>query len=56
MKSDSVLSFGITLDQAKRICEYYGKDINKVEEYEVCDMLDQIIKDLDMTTNEDLLF
>lgn len=56
MKSDSVLSFGITLDQAKRICEYYGKDINEVEEYEVCTMLNQIIDDLDMTVKDDLPF
>lgn len=46
MKSDSVLSFGITLDQAQRICEYYGKDINKVEGYEICELLDEIIDNL----------
>ena len=56
MKDDSVLSFGITVDQAKRICEYYGKDINTVQGYEVCEMLDQIIDDLDMTIKEDLPF
>ena len=46
MKSDSVLSFGITMDQAKKICEYYGTDINKVEGYEVCELLDRLIDDI----------
>lgn len=48
MKSDSVLSFGITLDQAKRICEYYGKDINQLEGYEICELLDKIIDELEV--------
>ena len=46
MKSDSVLSFGITMDQAKKICDYYGKDINKLEGYEVCELLDKLIAKL----------
>lgn len=46
MKSDSVLSFGITMDQAKKICDYYGKDINKLEGYEVCELLDKLIDDI----------
>ena len=48
MKSDSVLSFSITLDQAKRICKYYGKDINTVEEHEICGLLDKIINNLEV--------
>jgi len=54
--SDNLLYYGITMEQAKRICEYYGKDINTVEGYEICDMLDQIIKDLDMTDKDMLPF
>lgn len=46
MKSDSVITFGITLDRAKKICEYYGKDINKVQGYEVCELLDRLIDDI----------
>ena len=46
MKSDSVISFGITLDQAKKICEYYGEDINKIQGYEVCELLDRLIDDI----------
>lgn len=56
MKSDSVLNFGITLEQAERICEYYGKDINKLEGYEVCELLDEIIDELDMSVKDDLPF
>lgn len=54
--SDNMLYYGITMEQAQKICEYYGKDINKIEEYEIGDMLDQIIKDLDMTDKDMLPF
>ena len=43
MKSDSVLSFGITAEQAKQICDYFGKDINKLQGYEICELLDKLI-------------
>lgn len=56
MKSDSILNFGITLEQAQRICEYYGRDINKLEGYEVCELLDRIIDELDMSVKDDLPF
>ncbi len=46
MKSDSVLNFGITQEQAEILCKYYNKDINKVEGYEVCELLDKAIDEL----------
>lgn len=46
MNSDSVLTFGITMDQAQKICEYYGKDISQLQGYEVCELLDKLIDDI----------
>lgn len=46
MNSDSVISFGITQEQAEILCKYYNKDIRKIEGYEVCELLDRTIDDL----------
>ena len=37
------IKFNLTYEQAKDICEHYGKDISKMEEWEVCELLDQLI-------------
>ena len=35
--------FHITLDQAEIIAKHFGRDINDLEEYEICELLDKII-------------
>ena len=44
--SDSVMSYSLTKDQVQAICDHFGKDVKDVEEYEVCEMLDDIINTL----------
>lgn len=56
MEQENYIPYKITDEQAKRICEYYGKDINQLEEYEICELLDKIIDELDMTIKDDLPF
>ena len=51
--SNSVLSFNVTKEQAIKICEHFGKDINKMEDYEVCELLDKIIDNLTVNDLED---
>lgn len=43
---DFIINFHITRDQADAICEHFGKTVNELEEYEICELLDQIIDEL----------
>lgn len=43
---DFVISFPVTEDQAAKVCEHYGKNINDLQEYEICELLDRIIDEL----------
>lgn len=43
---DYIINFHITKDQAEIICEHFNKNLNDLEEYEVCELLDQIIDEL----------
>ena len=45
------IDFKITEDQAKLICKYWNKDYTKLDEYEICELLDKTIDEL----NEELL-
>lgn len=38
--------FHITLGQAEAIANHFGKNIKDLEEYEICEMLDNIIDHL----------
>lgn len=40
------IDYKITLEQAEIICKYFNKDINKLEEYEICELLDKVIDKL----------
>lgn len=35
--------YHITLDQATAVAKHFGKDVNNLEEYEICELLDKII-------------
>lgn len=37
------ITFLLTYEQATSICEKFGKNIDDLEEYEVCELLDKII-------------
>lgn len=37
--------FHLTYGQAKDICEHYGADIGKMENWEICELLDKLIDD-----------
>lgn len=43
---DDTILFHISMDQAKLLCDHYNVDINKVEEYEICELLDKLIDTL----------
>lgn len=38
--------FHITLKQAEAIAEHFGESVDNLEEYEICEMLDEIIDHL----------
>lgn len=37
------INFVFTKDQQQLVAEYYGKDINELQEFEICELLDQLI-------------
>lgn len=41
--SDDTILFHISLDQAKLLCDHFNVDINEMEEYEICELLDRLI-------------
>jgi len=43
MEQESNILFHITNDQADIIAKHFGKDVNNLEEYEICELLDKII-------------
>lgn len=44
--SNNTLGYVITQDQAEKICNHFNKDINSLENYEICELLDNIIDNL----------
>lgn len=39
-------NFMLTKEQAEVICEYFGKNVDETEWYEICEMLDKVIDNL----------
>lgn len=37
------INFILTPDQAEDICDYYRKDINDMQDWEICELLDDLI-------------
>ena len=46
MEQLNYIDFKITEDQAKLICKYWNKDYTKLEDYEICELLDKTIDEL----------
>lgn len=46
MKQENTILYHITLEQAEAIAKHFKKDIKDVEEYEIAEMLDEIIDHL----------
>lgn len=40
---DNTILYYITEEQARAICNHYNKDISKLEEYEISELLDKLI-------------
>ena len=43
---ENVILFHLTQDQAETICKHYGKDMSILEEYEITELLDRYIDEL----------
>lgn len=43
---ENTIPFQITYEQAKKICSHCYKDIDKLEDYEICELLDNILDNL----------
>ena len=41
------IKFELTIEQAKTICKHFGKDYSKMQVWEICELLDKIIDNLD---------
>lgn len=39
------INFILTREQAEDICKYYKKNINEMEDWEICELLDKLIDD-----------
>ena len=37
------INFTLTPEQAEDICKHFGENINELEEYEICELLDRLI-------------
>ena len=46
MEQENSILFHITLEQAEAIAKHFGKNVNDLEEYEIWEMLDEIIDHL----------
>ena len=42
-EQENNIIYHITLNQAETIAKHFGRDINDLEEYEICELLDKII-------------
>lgn len=43
---DYIINYHITEDQAKAICAHFNKNFEDMEEYDICELLDEIIDHL----------
>ena len=46
MEAENYIDFHITEDQAKTIAAYFYKEYDKLEDYEICELLDKLIDNL----------
>ena len=46
MEQENSILFHITLDQAELLAKHFNRDINDLEEYEICELLDKLIDSL----------
>ena len=46
MEQENIIIFHITEGQAEAIAKHFNKNINELEEYEICELLDEIIDHL----------
>lgn len=37
------INYILTREQAEDICKHYGQDVSKLEDYEICELLDLLI-------------
>lgn len=44
--TNNTLGYVLTEDQAIKICKHFNKDINSLKNYEICELLDQLIDNL----------
>lgn len=44
---DFLITYHITEDQAKKICNHFNEDYKFLEEYEIGELLDRVIDSLD---------
>lgn len=44
---DNMILFHITKEQAEKICKHFKKDFKTLEEYEITELLDTIIDELE---------
>lgn len=43
---DFLINYHITREQAEIICKHFNKNMNDLEEYEICELLDEIIDEI----------
>ena len=46
MEQENSILFHITLGQAEAIAKHFNKNVDDLEEYEICEMLDEILDHL----------
>lgn len=46
MENDNTILYHIDINQAELLCKYYNKNINDLEEYEICELLDSYIDEI----------
>lgn len=42
------MNFILTPEQAETICKYFGEDVNSLDDWEICELLDKVIDNLIM--------
>ena len=47
MPEQNSIMFQISLDQAERLVRYYGKEMQDLEDYEICELLDKYLDEIE---------
>ena len=48
---ENTILYHLDLNQAELLCKYYDKDINQLEECEICELLDSYINEIKKLVN-----